>query len=325
MPTLSPAPSVRLPCRPISFGRQLATMPVRARYRLALTVLAFFTSYTGHAFAGALEDGETAAMSGECAKAVVLLRPFADNGLAAAQTHMGDCYEGGIGFPHDSVEAAKWYRKAAYQGIAEAQYALGILLLGREGVTEDYAEAAFWLGRAATQGEPAAQAALGGLYVLGDGVPEDYTKAANWLLKAALQGIASAQEQLGRLYVRGDGTTQDVTMGLFWFRRAANQGDTSAQTDLALAYELGIGIKQDFIKAHMWYNLAGAADRGYASDNAVAGKARAARDRLEIKMTPEQIAEAQKRARDWTPRSCGLDGNGVYPECHAPGVSDLEH
>ncbi len=67
----------------------------------------------------------------------------------------------------------------------------------------------------------------------------------------------------------------------------------SAKTSLGFMYEEGHGVPQDYVQAHMWFNLA-AAD-GQAS--AIEG-----RDVIAKKMTPEQIAEAQRLAREWKPK-----------------------
>ena len=58
----------------------------------------------------------------------------------------------------------------------------------------------------------------------------------------------------------------------------------------------GEGVPQDYVRAHMWLNLAAAQDK---SQYHFAAKAR---DELAAKMTPAQIAEAQRLAREWTPR-----------------------
>ena len=49
------------------------------------------------------------------------------------------------------------------------------------------------------------------------------------------------------------------------------------------------------MQAHMWFNLAGAlaGERAKSVEN---------RDRVAAKMTPAQIAEAQKLAREWKPK-----------------------
>lgn len=54
-------------------------------------------------------------------------------------------------------------------------------------------------------------------------------------------------------------------------------------------YSYGNGVPQDFVRAHMWFNL-----------GAVLGDADAVkyRDLAAKRMTPPQIAEAQKMARD---------------------------
>jgi TPR repeat protein len=57
-------------------------------------------------------------------------------------------------------------------------------------------------------------------------------------------------------------------------------------------YEKGEGVAQDYVEAHKWYNLAAAQGEKIASNN---------RDSIAKEMTPEQIAEAQKLAREWKP------------------------
>ena len=58
-------------------------------------------------------------------------------------------------------------------------------------------------------------------------------------------------------------------------------------------YWKGLGVGQDYVKAHMWYYLAASVgQRGARKD----------RDRVAEQMTPSQITEAQRRARDWKPK-----------------------
>ena len=56
-------------------------------------------------------------------------------------------------------------------------------------------------------------------------------------------------------------------------------------------------MPQDYTQAHMWFNLAAANLPKEARDIAVRN-----RDRVAAKMTPAQIAEAQKLAREWKPQ-----------------------
>ncbi len=58
-------------------------------------------------------------------------------------------------------------------------------------------------------------------------------------------------------------------------------------------YHFAKGVTQDYVHAHMWYSLAAAGGEKVASKW---------RDILAEKMTPDQIAEAQKLAREWKPK-----------------------
>ena len=72
---------------------------------------------------------------------------------------------------------------------------------------------------------------------------------------------------------------------------AAAQGDTAAYYDLGVAYSTGShGVPCDLIEAHKWFNLA-----------AVAGHEESQWCRADIaeEMTAREIAEAQRRAREW--------------------------
>lgn len=72
---------------------------------------------------------------------------------------------------------------------------------------------------------------------------------------------------------------------------AASQGDVSAYYDLGVIYSTGShGTGCDLVEAHKWFNLA-----------AVAGHDESKLCRAEIsdEMTAREIAEAQRRARQW--------------------------
>ncbi len=81
---------------------------------------------------------------------------------------------------------------------------------------------------------------------------------------------------------------------------SAEQGDATAQYNLGLMYDSGQGVPQDYVLAHKWYNLAAARYARWEAD--IGASAARNRDRLTAKMTPAQIAEAQKMAREWEPK-----------------------
>ncbi|HEU4504704.1 MAG TPA: tetratricopeptide repeat protein [Nitrospira sp.] len=149
------------------------------------------------------------------------------------------------------------------------------------------------LRKLAEGGDASAQNELGLLYYEGKGIPQNHRKAKEWFDKAVEQGHTGAQVNLGTLYLRGEGAPQSSQMALFWFSRAAAQEDTLAFAKLGLMYAQGRGVLQDFIQAHMWYNLSAAHGETRSAD---------ARDALAKQMTPAQIAEAQRLAREWRPR-----------------------
>ena len=95
----------------------------------------------------------------------------------------------------------------------------------------------------------------------------------------------------------GQGVPQDYAAAVKWNRLAAEQGDAEAQHNLGVSYHRGEGVPQDYVQAHMWFNLA--ASRAPASERDEAIKMR---NVAASNMTPAQIAEAQKLAREWKPK-----------------------
>ena len=127
------------------------------------------------------------------------------------------------------------------------------------------------------------------MYEHGQGVAQDYKEAVKWYRLAGEQGYIQAQFNLGGMYVKGQGVTQDYKKAVKWWRLAAEQGYASAQFNLGGMYGEGISVVQNYVIAHMWFNIA--ASNGYES-------AKKGIDIVESRMSSEQIAEAQKLARE---------------------------
>jgi uncharacterized protein len=123
------------------------------------------------------------------------------------------------------------------------------------------------------------------------------SEAAKWYRLAAEQGDTRAQFSLGLMYNEGVGVPQNHTEAMKWYRRAADQGHPMAQFFLGLMYAYGEGVPQDYVRAHMWFNLAATAEtaerRLLPAEN---------RDLVARKMTPTEIAEAEKLASEWKPK-----------------------
>ena len=91
------------------------------------------------------------------------------------------------------------------------------------------------------------------------------------------------------MYNNGRGVPQNDKTAVKWYRLAAEQGGADAQFNLGNVYRLGTGVIQDKVYAHMWANLAGSNG---------SKKGRELRDFVAERMTPAQITEAQRLARE---------------------------
>jgi TPR repeat protein len=147
----------------------------------------------------------------------------------------------------------------------------------------------------AAQGHADAQFNLGFMYAKGRGVPQDYGLALKWYRLAAAQGHAKAQSNLGVMYYKGNGVPQDYAEALKWFRLAAAHGNAEAQSNLGVLYYRGNGVSQDSVQAYKWFSLAAAT----FTEKQAREEAAKTRDSVAAGMTPAQIAEAQKLAREW--------------------------
>jgi hypothetical protein len=114
-----------------------------------------------------------------------------------------------------------------------------------------------------------------------------YVVAAILLMLSLAAPLAAGSLEDGyTAYTRGDFATAMRLM-----RPLADQGDVTAQTVVGLMYYFNYG---DRVTAYMWFNLAAAQGNAFAE--------MFLRDTAD-KMSPDQIAEAQKLAREWKPNT----------------------
>jgi TPR repeat protein len=129
----------------------------------------------------------------------------------------------------------------------------------------------------------------------GIGVRQNYREAVRWYRLSAMQAYPEAQYKLCEFSEQGQGLPQDYQEALRWCGLAANQGHGRAMFMLGRLYHTGHGVQRDVVRAHMWYNLASA--YGYEEGKRWRDRLAAGDDALQ--MTPEQVVEAQKLAREW--------------------------
>jgi hypothetical protein len=183
----------------------------------------------------------------------------------------------------------------------------------------DYPTAARKFRSLAEQGDAAAQSFLAGMCNDGKGVPQDYVQAAKWWRLAAEQGSCMSQFNLGVMYDRGEGVPQDAAEAVNWYHLAANQGVCNAQYNLGVIYDRGAGVPQNYVLAYKWFNLSATGLQTLeipahlteeqkvnrrmfnSSQMRSVQESIKRRDVLAKRMTPAQIAEAQKLVREWKP------------------------
>ena len=235
-----------------------------------------------------------------------------EHGLA--QWELGTIYEQGedlfesFRVDPNYYEARKWYEKAANNGLDVGMESLGRLYANGKGVSRNYAMAIRWFEAAIREGNSGALLALGSLYELGKGVPRDQKKAeelystavsrgsfvATELAKervGAAKGDADAEYRLGELWLGGGvGLVEDIDEALRLINKAADKFHPGAISALGFMYKKGWKVPQDYVMACKWYNIGAALGDGRSKHE---------RDAIAKMMTPSQLADAQKLAREW--------------------------
>ena len=253
-------------------------------------------------------------------EAVKWYRKAADHGHIEAQNILGAMYQVGYGVPKDDAEAVKWFRKAAEQGNAFGQSALGFRYETGEGVPKDVVEAVKWYRKAAEQGDVTTQNTLGDMFKNGDGVTKDAVEAVRWYRKAAERGNPAAQMSLGDMYQTGDGVPEDAVEAVRWYRKAAERGNGIAQLLMGIMHEQGSGVPKDEVEALAWYNIASAS--GSESWHTTG---REARTLLEKRLGPQVSLLAQQRSKEILKEIQAAKAKGArVTQAEQPGEADRD-
>lgn len=117
-----------------------------------------------------------------------------------------------------------------------------------------------------------------------------FPEAVKWYRLAAEQDFSPAQNNIGVLYFWGLGVSQNSLEAMKRFRKAAEQSYSPAQYWLGRVYLRGKVVKRDDMRTLMWFTVA--FTQGFE-------KAALLRDTVATGMTPTQIADAQRMAREW--------------------------
>lgn len=234
-----------------------------------------------------------------------------------AQAILGMMHARGEGVARNPVEAVRLYTQAAEQGSERAQLALAIILRDGRDVPRNDEAAVRWYRQLAQHGFANAQFFLAESYAAGAGQPASPNDAYFWAdvasdhLDAAstLTGLtaSSTPSREQAISLRDTAAVKLTTAQLADARahaalwKAAVRRDQTAQLALAERYLNGSGCAQNLPEAYRWVSLAMGPPIIAQEDlpttkpyNERRDALLARRDRLEARLSAEQLIEAKR-------------------------------
>jgi TPR repeat protein len=197
----------------------------------------------------------------------------------------GDTIQDGIdAYERDDRQSAKKILTPfAEEGNEVAQYYLGMMHIGSS-------EKRFkWFTLSANQGYAKSMVMLAWHYKI-----DNCDKALKWIHLAVSKKSADAYDELGVWYYQGTCVPRNDKEAIRLYHLAANKGSTNAQDNLGKLYYFGDMVPQDYVLAHKWFNISSS-----KASKSVVFDPSEWRRKVQKLMTPNQIAEAQKLAREW--------------------------
>lgn len=227
----------------------------------------------------------------------------------AAQAHAG-FEQGEAAYTRGDYSAAyREWMPLAVKGDARAQWGVAHLYLLGLGVRQNVKLGAEWAKKSADQGYVDALSLLAGMYERGVGVPKDIAMSIQLRKRAAATRDALAQYNLALAYLRGRGVQKDVDAAMALLKSAAQQNFQAAMLNVGVLYLKGEDVPLDLIRAYMWFELAAAwksgpnGDKPFGSFAEIGERATSIKKMMNAQMTPAQIAESQRLAREWMAKS----------------------
>jgi hypothetical protein len=199
---------------------------VRRAIRVMFVELSMLTIAAGGSLA--------APSDADLAKKMAAVRARAEQGYVQEQIELAAAYLAGRGVPHDAVQAAHWYLKAAESGSPEAENEIGYFYQTGIGVPADLERAVHWFQLASASGMAWAKVNLGVSYLRGNGVRADPSTARRLFLEAVDKGAGPAATYLGVMAYFGFGTPVDKAAAEHWFQTGAKLHDPESSYDLAI-------------------------------------------------------------------------------------------
>jgi len=161
------------------------------------------------------------------------LTSLAEKGSAVAQRNIAGRLLNGVGVNQDSVNALKWYTKAASAGDVLAMYQTGIMYRLGIGTDVDKPEAIKWFNMAAEQKNTGAISEIAWMLLSGEETEKNDSLAFEYFKVVADMGNAGVRNQIGMMYRDGIGITKDLEEAKKYFLLSAEQGNAAARMNLA--------------------------------------------------------------------------------------------
>jgi TPR repeat protein len=149
-----------------------------------------------------------------------------------------------------------------------------------------------WWGRAADKGNRWAIDMLARMHLM----DKEHDKAAYWYRRGAELGYPESQVHFASLLLQGRGVPKNEEEAVRLYKAAVAQGYEYAYFPLARLYAEGRGTARDVIEAYALVEIAEA-----TIDHSQIDGPRAFKSQLAAELSPEQIAQATKRARETRP------------------------
>lgn len=161
-------------------------------------------------------------------------------------SHLGYCYQEGIGVDKNPKKAISCYMKAARKGDAEPiSYAAYVYFFDLHNTKKGLRLYA----KSARKGSATAAYTLGVLYESSDKIPHDAERSIYWYrCSGQLSGTSTAAE-IASIYADGSITVKDMEKAVYYYRLGAAAGDDDCMTSLALCLLHGDGTEKDPAKA----------------------------------------------------------------------------
>jgi len=144
---------------------------------------------------------------------------------------------------------------------------------------------------------------LGNMYNDGNGVPKNSKTAFEHYKRALINNNNNAMVAIATMYAQGMGVEKDFKTGFNWFKKSAEYGNSAGQIMFASILIKGHPelpeLEPNPQHAYAWYRIVelNATEASFKKLGTELGK------RLSSQLTPDQIVNAEKFAKNWQPVS----------------------